>query len=674
MPKISNTKYRPDIDGLRAVAVLGVMVFHFFPSKLKGGFVGVDIFFVISGFLITRIIAGALENDQFSFKHFYANRIKRIFPALITILVATLSFGWFILFQEELLQLGKHILASVFFVENFQLLTESGYFDTDSSLKPLLHLWSLAVEEQFYIFYPLILWAAWSFKKKLFSVVFWIAILSFLMNILLIHKYPSSGYYMLHTRTWELLSGGLLALFPSQFPPFIKTIEQQKKLSDTLSIIGIILIIISMFLIHKKYVFPGWWAVLPILGAVLIIFSGKDAFINRHVLGNRLFVGIGLISYPLYLWHWPIIAYIQILSSSQPTVAVRLIGFGGSIFLAYLTYALIEYPIRFKIKNFLRVPALIACMLALGFTGFFIQENVPFSNQSRGVQGLYASHETGVIDARDYTRYLTDGCGIADPTLAKEIGVCRHDTRKPVRFALIGDSKAHSLYPGVAAKSSENGYFIFFTGNMVQPVLYTPPKEPIITSAIIQSIINTVTQNKDIDVVVITTATRQLFRDLKQPETTMQYLPESTYYETALGNFDRVIRPFVQAGKKVVITVDNPTFPDIRQCSGRITSLSWINDFFQLSEQKPCQISYRTHLDYTQQYRKLLKEIEDTYSGQVRIFNILDQLCDMTQELCSSSLDGKALYSYSDHISDYASYRIAEKLIPFVENFANENN
>ncbi|MEI7824499.1 MAG: acyltransferase [Chlorobiaceae bacterium] len=212
-PHLSHPNYRPDIDGLRAVAVLAVVGFHAFPSWLMGGFVGVDVFFVISGYLISTIIFNNLDKGTFSFSEFYARRIMRIFPALILVLFACLAFGWFALLSDEFNQLGKHIAAGTGFVSNLVLWRESGYFDNSSGTKPLLHLWSLGIEEQFYIVWPLVLWFAWKRKFNLLTITVLVTIFSFLLNIKGIKQDAVATFYSPQTRFWELLCGSLLAWF-----------------------------------------------------------------------------------------------------------------------------------------------------------------------------------------------------------------------------------------------------------------------------------------------------------------------------------------------------------------------------------------------------------------------------------------------------------------------------
>jgi len=208
---LTHPKYRPDIDGLRAIAVLAVVAFHAFPSWFKGGFIGVDVFFVISGYLISTVIFENLDKETFSFSEFYARRIKRIFPALIIVLIACLVFGWFALLADEYNQLGKHVAAGAGFISNIVFWNESGYFDNVSDTKPLLHLWSLGIEEQFYIVWPFLLWFAWKRNFNILTITVLVCIASFVLNIKGIKQDVVATFYSPETRFWELLSGSLLA-------------------------------------------------------------------------------------------------------------------------------------------------------------------------------------------------------------------------------------------------------------------------------------------------------------------------------------------------------------------------------------------------------------------------------------------------------------------------------
>jgi len=345
---IQEIHYRPDIDGLRAIAVLSVIGFHVAPNTIKGGFIGVDIFFVISGFLITSIILSDLSRSQFSFIDFYSRRVRRIFPALLLVMAAAYIFGWFALLAQELTQLSKHIVSGSLFISNLVLWNESGYFDNFVDRKLFLNLWSLGVEEQFYLFWPLILYAGMRFKVSFLKIIISILLISFSWNIYQTHINASAAFYSPLTRFWELLIGAILGYF-SFDKKCTSKVESNKSNSlraNLCSLVGFLLITLGIFLIDKQRSFPGWWAMLPTIGAALIIWAGEKTFLNKHILGNRLSVSIGLISYPLYLWHWPLLVYGNIINSSTPSYTIRIGLIALTFCLSIATYFFIEKPIR----------------------------------------------------------------------------------------------------------------------------------------------------------------------------------------------------------------------------------------------------------------------------------------------------------------------------------------
>lgn len=333
-------RYFPEIDGLRALAVCAVLVFHAFPGVLPGGFVGVDVFFVISGFLISGIMLDAIGKDEFSIADFYARRIRRIFPALIVVLLACLIAGWWLLSYQEYRHLGKHIAAAAGFFVNFQLFKESGYFDTEAALKPLLHLWSLGVEEQFYILWPVLLLFASRFGKVRAAIVF-VFSLSFAANVALVHWNEAAAFYFPISRFWELMLGAWLAATPT------KTDDYPRGFANLAAFAGFALILISLFLIDDSKPFPGFWALLPAIGTALLIWTGNDAWVNRTILGSKPFVFVGLISYPLYLWHWPLLSFAHIEARGEDVGTLTVVALLSLAFLlATATYFLIEKPIH----------------------------------------------------------------------------------------------------------------------------------------------------------------------------------------------------------------------------------------------------------------------------------------------------------------------------------------
>ena len=376
----SNT-YRPDIDGLRALAIIFVVIYHAFPTVVTGGFVGVDIFFVISGFLISTIIYTQLDLGSFSFTQFYIRRIKRIFPALFLVLTFCFVFGWFNLLADEFKQLGMHIFGGASFISNLVLWNESGYFDNASETKPLLHLWSLGIEEQYYFIWPILLWLAARTKIDFIWVGLAVGVASFGANVyeVFLAENFSSAFYLPMNRFWELMAGALLAyakLNQGKYLSFGETAHEALRnfistetIKNGASILGFLLLMLGVLLITKNSPFPGYWALLPVLGAVLIIGVGQHAWINRFILSSRLLVWIGLISFPLYLWHWPLLSFAHLLHGSMPSAEIRIFTVAVSILLSAATYYLVERPIRSNQFNKTKALALVLLLTIVGYIG-----------------------------------------------------------------------------------------------------------------------------------------------------------------------------------------------------------------------------------------------------------------------------------------------------------------
>lgn len=391
MKPLTTHCYRADIDGLRALAVLSVVIFHAFPAWLPGGFVGVDIFFVISGYLITGIITGEIQHGQFTLTQFYARRILRIFPALIFVLMFCLTVGWIVLLQEEYKELGKHALASAAFVQNLMLWSESGYFDGPAELKVLLHLWSLGIEEQFYIVWPVVLFLLFRTKARVGAVIILLIGISFADNIYQSQYDLTADFYSPLTRVWELLIGGWLAIKMQKPSDFRLSIYY----SNVLAVLGGIAILGSFALINRYMTFPGYWALIPVLGTACLLAAGPSSWLGKVVLSHKLMVWIGLLSYPLYLWHWPLLTFAKIVENGTPIFTTRLILIGVAILLAWLTYHYIESPIRRNFKSRSQIIwALLVCMCVIAGVGYSIYKNNGF--EQRAI----------VIENRDSSEYV----------------------------------------------------------------------------------------------------------------------------------------------------------------------------------------------------------------------------------------------------------------------------
>ena len=452
--------YRRDIDGLRGVAVIAVVLFHAFPAVAPGGFVGVDVFFVISGFLITRIIVDGLNDGTFSFAGFYARRVRRIFPALAVVLAATLVAGWFFLYADSFQRLATHVAAGVLFVSNLIFWRESGYFDAAGDTKPLLHLWSLGIEEQFYLAWPLLLYAAWRARVSLAWLTATLAVASFLLNIYQTRTDLVGPFYSPLTRVWELLAGALLvfmagARWPAPVTAGLRLVPSRLQSTDSRATIGLALIAVAVFALDRTSQFPRWLALLPTVGATLLLSAGPGAWINRALLSRSSMVFAGLISYPLYLWHWPLLSFARIALGETPPVGMRVSLVLASVALAWATFAWLETPVRFGRARARAVPVLVSgmavivvCSVITERTGGWPERPVNRSSRAAFLQYYDRMHRQGITEAyRAECDFMDWQTGENRTALAASCTV----PGASETWLLWGDSYAQALSPGLRA-------------------------------------------------------------------------------------------------------------------------------------------------------------------------------------------------------------------------------
>lgn len=447
--------YRPDIDGLRAVAVVAVVAYHAFPSWLGGGFAGVDVFFVISGFLITGIIRAGLAERRFSLARFYARRVRRLFPALIVVFAACWAIGWVGLLPGEYAPLGAHMLAGAAFVANFSLWSDTSYFSSVASAKPMLHLWSLGIEEQFYIFWPAALIVLWRWRRPLVPTLLLCAA-SFAWCLYLSESDPTAAFYSPLARMWELLAGASLALVAPRL---------DDTASHAASLAGALLIVLALLMLDPKSTFPGWRALAPVVGACLILAAGPRALLNRALLARPILVGIGLISYPLYLWHWPVLSYAYLLGSDKTETGVLLALVAASVVLAWATYRFVELPIRGGPPSARKIAGLAAAMAAMAAVAAFTVTSGGFPGRLQ-LPEAFRHLETGGYDYEAGARWQE--CWVADEApVAGYAAQCRGESGDGERPSLLlwGDSQAARLYPALPRDVAQ------FTRNVCPPVL-----------------------------------------------------------------------------------------------------------------------------------------------------------------------------------------------------------
>lgn len=649
-PQISYLKgdYRPDIDGLRAVAVLAVLAFHAFPALLPGGFIGVDIFFVISGYLISKHIWEDLAAGKFSIKTFYARRIRRIFPALGLVLLSSLALGWWILAPGEYEQLGKHVEGGAGFVSNIIYWKEAGYFDNAADTKPLLHLWSLGIEEQFYILWPLILAFLWRQPHHASWVLPTVLVASLSYSIWLVQQNTVADFYSPFTRFWELGLGAILA------HEALRTQALSNLIREWLAWIGLGLIVASAVLLNSQDLFPGAWALLPTLGAAALIQSGESTWLNRQLLSRSGLVWIGLVSYPLYLWHWPLLSFARIMESNTPEPLVRLTLLGTSFLLAWVTWRWLERPIRSRPRSKKMILILSILMLAILFAGEAV----------RKLDGL-KFRQLDMLNGDPTTLVL----GADRDKLQHECGLSEHD--KPLfqyclrsaaraQYALLGDSKAEALFYGLVREAPADMQWLMI-GSVSPPTGHPDLSDKQQRKNILA--LQTVLNNPDIKQVGITVALRAIFPIDKETG----FISSMTMPAALLDNYSREITTLENAGKRVFFVIDNPTFPDPRSCiSGGLTGSSQLNQYLHRKENPRCTLNYRSHLAGTRAYLNFVASLQQRHPNLLA-YNPTPLLCDIPNNVCRVTQNGKFLYSYGDHISDYANSIVARDLLEKIQ-------
>ncbi len=649
--RLTHPKYRADIDGLRAIAILSVVGFHMFPLWFPGGFIGVDIFFVISGFLISTIIFGSLERNNFSFLDFYIRRIKRIFPALLLILFACLLIGWFILTPAEYKQLGKHIAGGAGFISNFILWGESGYFDTESAKKPLLHLWSLGIEEQFYFFWPLLLAFVWKRKWRFVSVTAAIAVISFAFNIYIIDKDYKAAFYLPTSRFWELMIGSILAYIVLHKP------HLNVRYKNVQSILGVALIVLGMTLLNKERAFPGWWALLPVLGSFLLISAGQNAWFNWNILSNRLLVWVGLISYPLYLWHWVLISFARIVQGQTPPPDARIAIIFVSFALSWITYQMIERPVRLGGHGSLKAITLLVLMVLTGLTGYTLYrfDGFDFRDSERDVGSLAKQYQKW-----DYIFNQT----CIDKYGRDQLTFCIASNANP-EIILFGDSHANQLYPGlVKAYGKSKGILSIGNGpplGSVKVTFQNVTGHPwLFGHESYKKVLREIKNSDELKTVVLSSSWDPLIHGSFYPlenhwiPTGSIFLsleneyPRSDNLDVFKFGFEQTIRELLIANKKVVIVIDTPeVMANPELCLKNINS-----DNF-------CTFKKSGVMLRQKYFRNYLKEIKARYP-QVEIFDPVPIMC--PQEACLMHNNKYLLYRDFSHISEYSSGKIGRQL------------
>jgi peptidoglycan/LPS O-acetylase OafA/YrhL len=622
--------YRPEIDGLRAVAVLLVIIVHAFPDSLKNGFIGVDIFFVISGFLITGIIGTQLQASSFSVVDFYIRRANRIFPALVLVLAACLAFGWVSLFASEYQRFGRSAFSGAAFGANINAFLEGGYWDIDAKLKPLLHLWSLGVEEQFYLVWPLLLWAVWWRRGLLVASLATVFLASLCWNLWSVDSNQPAAFYLPLARVWELAAGGLLAIADQHRPIFAT--RTGSLLRNGSAILGIALIAAALLIPIPPEQFPGKYAILPVFGTVLIIAAGTRAWPNA-ILSNRWITYVGLISFPLYMWHFPVLAYSRILENGEVSPEYLWVGIALTFLLSAGTYHLVERPIRNHSRWRGRIAfSLTGLLIAVGTVGYFVYVQDGFESRYAGV--LSESSDLPI------TPITSDS-----------------------KLVVLGDSNAGHLAPGLSAIYGKQLQMVaspgwpFLIGTAYRPTVTLASSwngTPEMTNDALEEIIN----DSTVDVVVISNQYMMYYyRDLLAEQSDPMSGTGAEAYEAGLR---RTVQYLSEHGKKVVVFKSIPTRGEVGSIFACASRALPIPRRRPMACDRPLSEIAETRSDYDRVVEESVKGLNNAW-----IFDPLPVLC--SDQACPIEKQGILLYQDMSHLSADGSTLIGAELSKLVQ-------
>ena len=652
-------KYRPDIDGLRAFAVLSVVFFHADFSWCSGGYVGVDLFFVLSGFLITKIILSDLKKERFSIKVFYERRVKRLFPALFVHIAAIVAVSCFVFLPKDLAFLGENLIATSIFIANIFFWLESGYFAPASHELPLLHTWSLAVEEQFYIFWPILLWATYKWPQKLLKALLIIGgISSLALAQYWVETKPHWAFYLFPARSFELMIGAWLA-FP--FAPRLNNAA----LATPLSWLGMAGVCLPFFILNKETSFPGLAALPVCLGTAILIIVGQDHKTSvQRILENKWCIFIGLLSYSLYLWHWPIFALGRYFLERSFSTSEAIFAIVCSLLLSFLSWKYVEAPFRHSKSPYLLhwsvVPIVLVCALGWWMSTptniKFLYDPVVFEQDKK-------IHLKPPLQAKCHNPK-----GDA-PQTEEHCAVGRGET---VQAMLWGDSHANHYSPMLTKIAEQKGFqFIHVSRNGCLPVVGAEridfsPKDRASCLKLTQNTLSYLEAHPELTTVYLAArwvshAERALFGQEEGPIPVWANInaPQShntdNNHKVFSDSLTSTLQTLDQMGKKVILIGQTPELGFI---SGKCVLKKHM--YGATEALQSCDIK-REEVDLRQEFvNKELKRLSTQFS-HVELVEVVAHLC--SESWCPAQKDDVLLYKDEDHLSVAGSVWLADRLI-----------
>lgn len=642
--------YRAEIDGLRAVAVLPVILFHAGYSAFSGGFVGVDIFFVISGYLITSIILSEMEQGRFSIVNFYERRARRILPALFCVMAITLPFAWAWLIPSEFKDFSKSIVAVMAFASNILFWQTSGYFDSTVESKPLLHTWSLAVEEQYYVLFPIFLLFAWRLgRRNLAALVLLLVIASLMLAQFTTHAAPDASFYLLPTRGWELGIGALAAIYMGKNGQMTVS----KVWSEFLGMVGFVLIAASIFMYDAQTPFPSVYTLAPTIGTALIILYCRKSTLVGWILTRKAMVGIGLVSYSAYLWHQPLFALARQRSANDPGLLTFTVLSLASIVLGYLSWRFVERP--FRDRNSISQQQVfafsavgIAIFLCIGLAGY----------QTNGFRER--EKWDGIEHAFDTQGELGSGNRLCeknriDSVLGPQVCVIGDRAKQP-NGVLWGDSYAGALMHGLDAQLRRSGqafYVVLSDGCIPVEGAWRTRKgvEFNCVESRHRQFVDQLLRQDGIQTVVWIGAFSALLGSKPHEEYVIDGVPAE--HTVTKRRIVETLAKFEGAGKRVVFIGNTPKFPEF-VADYAIRRFAATGGDIDATVQKVS----RTNLARRINQGDVLAEAH-LYA---KVIDGLQLFCD--RDSCSShDADGRLLFIDNNHVSHIGSERLAKEVI-----------
>ncbi|WP_263488325.1 acyltransferase family protein [Mesorhizobium sp. CA14] len=557
--------YRADIDGLRALAIVPVVLYHSGVPGFGGGFAGVDVFFVISGFLMASLISGEITRGDFSLLRFYERRIRRIFPALFAVLAASSIAAWFLLMPAELEYFARSLKAAALFTSNIQFEKESGYFDIGAQMKPLVHTWSLAVEEQFYILFPLLLVAINRFARRhTVPILIGLLIVSFVASAWTVFHSPVAAFYLLQFRAWELLVGSLIAFDAIPRP-------KRSAMRGGLAAGGILLIALAMFGFNDRTLFPGPTALLPCLGAALVIYAHDEHGPVGQILRSKPVVFIGLISYSLYLWHWPVIVFSREMAGRELSLLNGGLIALMSLAIAAFSWWFIEQPFRGRDGRIGRpslfAGAVLMIAVAVGFGSHIIHDKGVPSRLPVDARNVYAAtyDESRFSVPPCFADSDTTGPTPADIRMGKLCPLGIEGSNNPA-FLVWGDSHSGAMAPAFDVAATQTGVTGLFAGHSSCPPLpgvQLTPRGYTERCGDFNGAVRDLIASRHIPLVFLLAYWPKYVHDAELPNEGVYFDPSvppplEDRSASVVETLDRLMRELTQQGTKVVLVMDVP--------------------------------------------------------------------------------------------------------------------